>query len=168
MGQCQTRPHNDTRRAPREALNAPGTANKTVRPPPSFFGFGFGSGSTVSHAHYRPAFEVQCLARCRRRRGSSVIPIWVSHIYRYQFSYIGISSAGTVAFGDRRACGIVDGDRIIQIASWSSSNAVANPKGVPPVWLTSLAGVAAEIYSVAVSTETATPAIPRMGPMSLS
>ena len=33
---------------------------------------------------------------------------------------------GTVAFGDRRACGIVDGDRIIQIASWSSSNAVAN------------------------------------------
>ncbi len=77
-------------------------------------------------------------------------------------------AGGTVASGDHGACRNVGGGGILQIASWSSSNAVANPKGVPPVWLTSLAGVAAEIYSVAVSTETATPAILRMSRVGLS
>jgi transposase len=33
---------------------------------------------------------------------------------------------GAVALGDRRACGIVGGGGTIQIASWSSSNAVAS------------------------------------------
>lgn len=37
-----------------------------------------------------------------------------------------VESVGTVALGDHRVCGIVGGAGSIQIASWSSSNTVAN------------------------------------------